>query len=680
MDPVYRIGVIGGGASGTAFIAQLNTKLRACLENGMLYERVEVIVIERSAQVGPGYAYAIDPTGDSFRLNRCKDSIDAIADETGLFSKWVREHGDEDAKQNDFPLRSAFGKYLVYLVEEVKRSMSESGGRLKLELITQTGVDDIVTKKAYYQKKQKYVIHCSNLDTHASFVREVDTVVLCTGHYPTGTYREFNHLPNYSHNNPSHKRLMRELAADCSKETTVGIIGANLTAIDIAVEMKRLGFAGKIVMSGRHDLLPAAGEPISVRLLDKHKNWTASRKTSICQASVNSKGTVAIDMMIDNLEIGRKDPIEEMVMPEELLCCLSSIENGDGQLKRKKGFCPLIESYEWENEPSLKVKYIGLVGLTENQRKYSSNRSFVCDSPLSNQRHSSKRASIVTIGPTPRSSVDEDEFRHYHLTHLNLDEIPRPVRITDVVTRFFRELSDLEGRTITVESATAYYQTHTALECLEEQIATAERGAINCWQLLIFTMAPLIEQLWSELSDEEKAIYWRDYHHLFMRHIIYMPLINARQVRDMMVDEQLVYMGKLEPITQAQPARNASIEPTRRFVMSGMQDDTYQRYEVDYLFNATGYTGSPKDMPMYTKMLERGEVVCHKHGGLCLDRPTLQTQNADGKINSGMYAVGELTKGYFFTAADMPTVATQTDNVANAITAQLSRRNNTLSA
>ncbi|KAI1710248.1 FAD-NAD(P)-binding domain-containing protein [Ditylenchus destructor] len=676
MDPVFRIGVVGGGASGAAFIAQLNTKLRTCLRNGMLYERVEVIVIERSGQVGPGYAYAVDPAGDSFRLNRCKDSIDAIAGETGLFSKWVREYGDEDAKQNDFPLRSTFGKYLLHLVEEVKRSMSKSGGRLNLELITQTGVDDIVTKKTFAQKK-KYVIHCSNLNTHASFVREVDTVVLCTGHYPTGTYREFNHLPNYSHNNPSHKRLMRSLAAGCAKDTTVGIIGANLTAIDLAVEMKRLGYAGKIVMSGRHDLLPAAGNPISVRLLDKQNNWTASRKASICQASVNTNGTVAINMMIDNLELEseRRDSIDSMVMPEELLCCLSSIENGDGQLKRKKGVCPLIENMELENEQYLKVKYIGLYGLTENQRKFSTNRSFVCDSPLNGQRNNSmKRGSIITIGPSPRSSMDDTQFRHYHLTHLNLDAIPRPVRITDVVTRFFQELSDLEGRTITVESAIAYYQTHTALECLEEQIATAERGAINCWQLLIFTMAPLIEQLWSELSDEEKEIYSRDYHHLFMRHIIYMPLVNARKVRDMMADEQLVYVGKLEPVTQLQPARNASIDSNGRFVVAGMQDGTYRRYEVDYLFNATGYTGSPKDMPMYTKMMDRADVVCHKHGGLCLDKSTLQTINADGKVNFGMYAIGELTKGYFFTAADMPTVATQTDNVAKAITAQLSRR------
>lgn len=231
----HRIGVVGGGAAGTSFCLQLYSKL---ISQPLYVDKVEVLVFDKYAQAGPGNAYRINPcVQDSYRLNRPRDSMDVYAGRVGQFSDWLQENQASIGVDgtSEFPLRSTFGRYMLHLVEELKRVTAQESSPMSVKFITQTAVANVETKP-----DSKYCVHAAD-------GREwiVDSVVFCVGHFPVTAYKHFIGREDYSHDIHSHRDMLSRVAGT---DVPVGIIGCSLTAIDISVELERVGHTGKIIM------------------------------------------------------------------------------------------------------------------------------------------------------------------------------------------------------------------------------------------------------------------------------------------------------------------------------------------------------------------------------------------------------------------------------------------------
>ncbi len=80
---------------------------------------------------------------------------------------------------------------------------------------------------------------------------KADYVILCTGHMPSNTYREYIGKPGYSHNPWNNDSFL-----ETQPNESVGILSTRLTAIDVAVKLINQNHRGPITMISPNGLLP----------------------------------------------------------------------------------------------------------------------------------------------------------------------------------------------------------------------------------------------------------------------------------------------------------------------------------------------------------------------------------------------------------------------------------------
>lgn len=232
------VAVIGAGFSGTIAALQLLRRLPA---------DQNVILLEKAGSFARGVAYSGDD--NQHLLNVRAANMSALAGEPAHFTTWLSERRLRDAGSQvsdaaasdgvwstpagDFAERRVYGAYLRELLDSCL-----AGGRLCL--LHETVIDVCPIDGGF-------AIGCQSGRRLAA-----SGVVLAMGNLPA----EENPHPRVCAN-PWSEKALRPLAPD----RPVMIIGTGLTMVDLAIALRRRGFAGPIQAVSRGGLLPACHMP-----------------------------------------------------------------------------------------------------------------------------------------------------------------------------------------------------------------------------------------------------------------------------------------------------------------------------------------------------------------------------------------------------------------------------------
>ncbi len=232
----FDIIILGAGAQATAFLSAIYH----ITKNIKKMPNLTIGIVDKQENYGCGVIYNEDypwiimntPITDlSVELNNNLD-----------FSDWLQENIELycTVKTNNYVSRSVFGKYLNYKFNFYKNCLLKNG--VLVETINGLAVnieDNPINKDVIVTLHDKRSLLTKNL-------------VIAIGKENSEDIYDLKKHSNYIHSPfPAFKKI-----AHFPKKSCVGIIGSNLTAIDVAVTLKHLNHQGKIIMSSRGGLLP----------------------------------------------------------------------------------------------------------------------------------------------------------------------------------------------------------------------------------------------------------------------------------------------------------------------------------------------------------------------------------------------------------------------------------------
>lgn len=234
MSSKESIAIIGGGFSGSLVAIHLARFLEDI--------STEVVLIERSARVGPGLAYSTPC--EQHLLNVRAGNMSAYPDKPTHFIDWITSHPTHSTASytaQSFVPRKIYGEYL----QAQMRECAEAG---KIEIR-----NDEVDGVAHDGQQNTY-----ELKLKSGATLRANKVVLATGNIlPQRVFSAERQLPSHSYfSNP----WSPEIFEGISQCDSVALIGAGLTAADVIVEADARGFTGKITTISRHGLLPKRHE------------------------------------------------------------------------------------------------------------------------------------------------------------------------------------------------------------------------------------------------------------------------------------------------------------------------------------------------------------------------------------------------------------------------------------
>jgi uncharacterized NAD(P)/FAD-binding protein YdhS len=228
------IAVIGAGFSGTIATLHLLRRLPA---------DQPVLLCERAPEFARGVAYGT--ANADHLLNVRASNMSALADDPNHFSEWLkRRAGRENDKILEteagvFANRGLYGEYLRGLLDF---AMRETAGHAQLRLLPDDVVDVVAASGGGYE------LVCASGQRIAA-----SGIVLAVGNLPPEEHADPRICAN-----PWGEKAWRTLPG----EAPVLIVGTGLTMVDLAISMRRRGFAGKIVAMSRGGLLAQAHTPV----------------------------------------------------------------------------------------------------------------------------------------------------------------------------------------------------------------------------------------------------------------------------------------------------------------------------------------------------------------------------------------------------------------------------------
>jgi uncharacterized NAD(P)/FAD-binding protein YdhS len=234
-----RIAIIGGGCSGTLTAVQV--LLRAAAGTG-------IILIERAPPLGRGVAYASECP--EHVLNVAAGRMSAFSEDPGHFLRWVcarsgRAGYPKAVGQEAFLPRWLFGRYLFEVLEEAKERAAPG-------VAFETVFGEAVNLEE--SETGPRITLSSGLQISAGSV--VLALGILPGEYPIRRPLDFYRTPQYVHS-PYVAGATKGLGVDDS----LLIVGAGLTAIDIAVQCEMTHHRGVIHALSRRGLRPLAHLP-----------------------------------------------------------------------------------------------------------------------------------------------------------------------------------------------------------------------------------------------------------------------------------------------------------------------------------------------------------------------------------------------------------------------------------
>ena len=236
-----KIAVIGGGAGCVAFLHHF-VDLIGCLEAKF----IKIKVYERRERVGPGLAYQEDC--DSVLLNRGALTMSASGDDLSTFSAWIRWRmiNNPDMRRlvarglsSVYADRPLFGYFLQEFLSETHVYASKKG--IDIEFVNES----VVSINKGVSADCVFVATDNRVD-------RFDYVVMAVGNLEPSDIYGLEKSECYV-NNPYPLSGRLDL---WNSAGNICIIGSGLTAVDVAVSLKKFGYRGRIDMLSRCGLLP----------------------------------------------------------------------------------------------------------------------------------------------------------------------------------------------------------------------------------------------------------------------------------------------------------------------------------------------------------------------------------------------------------------------------------------
>ncbi|MFJ3660017.1 FAD/NAD(P)-binding protein [Streptomyces sp. NPDC090119] len=236
-DRARRFAVVGMGASGVGVFVELVRSLAA----SDLAADAEIHIFETKERLGAGVAYSTPH--DCHLLNMRAGTMSVHADDPGHFVRWLasQEDGTRASSGTDYVPRRLFAVYLQEFFEEALTRARRHGIR-------------VVTHRSMVSdcREDSRGVHLiAGLD-HFLF----DYSFLCLGDLPSTEYLEFTKVPAYVHS-MWHGAGLEAIDPD----TTVGILGTSLTAVDALLQLRASGHRGVITCFSRRRSLPKVQGP-----------------------------------------------------------------------------------------------------------------------------------------------------------------------------------------------------------------------------------------------------------------------------------------------------------------------------------------------------------------------------------------------------------------------------------
>lgn len=232
----YDIAIVGGGAQATAFISAIHNffKDKHCPK------KVKILIIDKNENFGCGKVYNKDFPW--ILMNTPVMDLSIIKNDPYDFKNWVAlNHKQFELKQEhlEYLPRAVFGCYL-------KDRLNSFIENLEHKNISITKKDALAKEVNLLKNEQQVKITLDNGEEIIS-----SYLLLAKGHddfkdpYLLKGSKNYIHIPFPA----------KEKISDIPKNSVIGIIGSNLTAIDIAITLKELGH-NKIFMFSRSGKLP----------------------------------------------------------------------------------------------------------------------------------------------------------------------------------------------------------------------------------------------------------------------------------------------------------------------------------------------------------------------------------------------------------------------------------------
>ncbi|WP_181310743.1 FAD/NAD(P)-binding protein [Nocardioides campestrisoli] len=221
-----QVVVVGGGAA--AVIAVLHL-LRATTAQAP----VDVHLVERDQQVGPGLAYR--SAYPRHTVNNFAERLSAVDGDPGHLIRWCAARG-LDLGARSFPARKVYGDYLAALLDEVEVPAGSSLRRLR---------DEAVDLRPDGRRWA--------LDLGSGHSLAADRVVLALGNPPPHAHPRLAQGPRFVAD-----PWAQEWRQDLAGVRRVLLLGTGLTMVDLAIELEHLLPRAEIVAASRRGALPSA--------------------------------------------------------------------------------------------------------------------------------------------------------------------------------------------------------------------------------------------------------------------------------------------------------------------------------------------------------------------------------------------------------------------------------------
>jgi uncharacterized NAD(P)/FAD-binding protein YdhS len=232
------VAIIGGGAACISFLFHfMEFRPRYAVDTQ------KILIFEKERPVGPGLAYQEDHA--DLILNRVAEAMSISPRKPTLFSKWMLWKANysreiRGATGGSFPdvyvPRRIFGRFLRDSFRAIQDTASEYGILIDVIHEAIVRIDRIPELHVHSQTRSWAAGH----------------VVLATGHTNPKDHYGLSGHNRYIHSVypvSNHLEKLRSASSIC-------ILGASLTAIDVAVGLQSAGYRGRIDMLSKRGLLP----------------------------------------------------------------------------------------------------------------------------------------------------------------------------------------------------------------------------------------------------------------------------------------------------------------------------------------------------------------------------------------------------------------------------------------
>lgn len=210
------IAIIGAGCSGTLVSRALASRVSQRSIS-------EVLLFDKTSTFGPGLPYGQDTNDEGFLLNMKSSLLGVDSCTAGDFAHWLKDSSSQiEGLMQEYAPRILMGQYLQEVVSDIARKFNHSGIQFAR---VNASVRNVRRTNAGFE------VHTAN------GVRLVDYIVLAVGHLRKRS--AFPDIEQYF-SNPYHDLSRIKKIPAGSK---VGVLGTKLTAVDMALLLRRIGVA-----------------------------------------------------------------------------------------------------------------------------------------------------------------------------------------------------------------------------------------------------------------------------------------------------------------------------------------------------------------------------------------------------------------------------------------------------